>query len=89
MKFVASPDRRVHAFNADTELVRYDRSGTWWIEPKDGRPRKRVTITEAVDAVMRWWQQGGSPVIGLPGGSRFDYLLRQRCEAAHGSEERR
>lgn len=66
-------DRRVHAVTPllGVEVVRYDRSGKWWIELGDDR--QRVTIDEAVayvhltDAEVRF---------GVRGGAAFDRRVR-------------
>lgn len=75
-------DRTVHASAPGMELVRYDRSGKWYLEPTiAGLPRQHVTISAAVDWAMWAWQNGGSPHIGRRGGSRFDALIRKRVES--------
>lgn len=73
-------DRRVHARTDAAELVRYGRAGKWYIEPFDASPRASVTLNKAVDVAMRWWYaEHGTPIIGVPGGSRFDRMIQQRC----------
>ena len=77
-------DRTVHARYPGMEIVRYDRSGKWYLEPVDGpysRPgakRQRVTIHAAVDAAVRGVVRGGEVTLGLAGGSTFDRLVKAR-----------
>lgn len=68
-------DRTVHAIRDDgVELVRYDRSGKWYIE--HDRVRDHVTIAEAVSVARMWFHQYGEVRFGLPGGTAFDRKLR-------------
>jgi hypothetical protein len=75
-------DRTVHARGFDGEhVVRYDRSGKWWIEydPPRLRSARQISLGEAVRLVV----EGGWPcVFGLSGGSAFD---RQVKKAQGGS----
>lgn len=66
-------DRRIHAVLPDgVLLVRYDRSGKWYLEPPTGR-RRALTLPQAVDAAR------GADVVHLdvPGGRQFDAMLRR------------
>lgn len=65
-------DRIIHAVCEDgREVVRYQRAGKWYIEPKEGA-RRLVTIGEAVEVAAVSRLGGGSVYYGQPGGSRFD-----------------
>lgn len=72
-------DRRVHATNADWEVVRYDRAGKWYMEwcgdPDDYRVgvRHRCTVDEAVSAAVRLQMVLH---LDLPGGRTFDAKVR-------------
>lgn len=68
-------DRTVHGWAADgTEIVRYDRAGKWYLEPKPSelRPRRQVTVNEAARAAAQ-----GKAVFGRMGASVFDRLVRK------------
>jgi hypothetical protein len=73
-----SDDRTVHACTEDgREIVRYDRSGKWYVEQfgLPTRPRRHVDLGEAA----RLATLSGSEVrFGLPGGSRFDAAVNSR-----------
>ena len=70
-------DRAVHAaFPGLEEIVRYDRSGKWYIEPVDGK-RRQVGIGEAVARAQELQDRGGTIFLDLPGGGRFDHLVRR------------
>ena len=75
----AESDRTVHAFGDTAEVVRYDRSGKWWIESKVGLvPARQVPIREAVGkAIWLWYHDHGSVNFDRPGGHRFNQLVRQ------------
>lgn len=69
-------DRTVHAENEHCEIVRYDRAGKWYIEPRDpGKQRRHVGIrsaaSEAVKAPDMWIHYG------RPGGGAFDRHVRR------------
>ena len=67
-------DRTVHAAGRGVEIVRYDRSGKWYKEIP-GLPRVKLTVEEAAQqATLPWfvWHPN------LPGGRRFDALVRKR-----------
>ncbi len=71
-----SRDRRVHAHWVDEEeIVRYDRSGKWYIELPLLKMRKNVTIAEAVTRAFELEEGGGKIMLDLPGGGRFDHLV--------------
>jgi hypothetical protein len=67
-------DRRVHAANSEAEVVRYDRAGKWYIEPRDRSfQRQHVTVKEAAEyALWMYRQAGGTIIYGVPGGGLFD-----------------
>lgn len=73
-------NRRVHAYNPVMEVVRYDRTSKWYLEPVGypDLPRQKVTIDEAVQFAYdqcgsRCPHFGPSLVnLGLPGGTTFD-----------------
>ena len=70
-------DRRVYARRNDgVELVRYDRSGKWYIE--HDRVRDHVTIASAVAVARQWECDEGQVFYGLPGGTTFDRKMRKR-----------
>ena len=81
-------DRTVHAWNrAGVQVVRYDRSGKWYIEyPAESLiPAQRVTIAQAVERAMRcWYHEDGSVELFRPGGGRFDYLIQQAVRKREG-----
>lgn len=71
-------DRTVHGRMADgSEIVRYDRSGKWYIEPLPGTARKRrqVDVTSAARSAARSAALGAA-TLGLPGGHTFDRRVR-------------
>lgn len=69
-------DRRVHAsFPGLEEVVRYERAGAWYIELAAGR-RKRVSVAEAAARAAELASMGGSVHLGLPGGQKFDLLVK-------------
>ena len=60
------------------EIVRYNRSGKWYLEPTDTRlKRQHVKIKEAVSAA-RWGiaNANGSVTFGLHGGNSFDRMVQ-------------
>jgi hypothetical protein len=72
-------DRTVHARYTDMEIVRYDRSGKWYLEPTiAGLPRQHVTVQEAVKAAL-WGVENadGDVYVRLPGGGAFDRRVRE------------
>lgn len=75
---VSDPNRRIHAYDSEVEVVRYDRTSKWYIEPRGQEPRHRVTIDEAVQVATECYAhpQGGV-VFEVPGGSSFDRRMRQ------------
>lgn len=71
-------DRKIHASTSDMELVRYNKMGKWYIEPKDkSLPRQHVNMDQAVQVAL-WWKNNadGEVFLKLPGGTRFDQLVR-------------
>lgn len=75
-------DRRVHAQTADgIEIVRYDRSGKWYFERKDGT-RRQVSVDMAATAaaeVVKYEpiQPPAGVYLERPGGRRFDAIFRK------------
>ena len=67
-------DRAVHARSPLTgaEVVRYDCSGKWYVELRDGT-RRKVTLAHAVSAARG---EGMEVFPGIPGGGRFYAALR-------------
>lgn len=74
-------DRRVHATGDVVELVRYERAGKWWVEPrKDAKsdryliPKSRVPVSleQAVSVAIKLEGNGGVVHTGVSGGKRFD-----------------
>ena len=64
------------------EIVRYDRAGKWFAE----RPqrRKRMTVQEAAKTAAMWRRsRSGEITFGLPGGSRFYFLVKRELEKNH------
>lgn len=62
-------DRRIHARTpVGNEIVRYDRSGKWYVESAQ-LPRQRITIAQAVAFAIG---SGAEVNLGLPGGKAFD-----------------
>lgn len=80
-------DRRVHAANHHTEVVRYDRAGKWYIEPRDrSLPRQRVTVGDAVrHALWLYEHDGGMLKQGVPGGGTFDRLVHSGSHPEQGT----
>lgn len=73
-------DRTVHAEDADYQLVRYDRAGKWWVEPKYSGglvPARRVSLAEAVQAAWTMSANGGYIHLRLPGDQSFDAAIRR------------
>lgn len=68
-------DRTVHAECDGFAVVRYDRSGKWYVEPKGDRPRKHVSVHEAVRRAEAAQVLGGPVYLGCPGGRTFDRLF--------------
>ncbi|ROR75999.1 hypothetical protein SAMN06295974_3855 [Plantibacter flavus] len=71
-------DRTIHGWTADgSEIVRYDRSGKWYIEPLPAAPGKRlqVSLADAVAAALL-----GKHALGRPGGSMFDAKIRKQLD---------
>ncbi len=88
-------DRRVHASNADWELVRYDVSGHWyaeWVGEGDPPPSvgpsyldMRMMKTNRCRIYLNRLANvvdglGLDPVLGLPGGGAFDVQIRRHSE---------
>lgn len=74
-----SDDRTVHARYRDMEIVRYDRSGKWYLEPTiAGVRRQHVGIRDAARSA-KWGIENADGVAfaGLPGGRSFDRLLQE------------
>lgn len=68
-------DRTVHAENEHCEIVRYDRAGKWYLEPKQsGLQRRRIGIASAAVEAAR---TGTTVHFGLPGGGAFDRRVKK------------
>jgi hypothetical protein len=71
-----SDDRTVHGHSMNRlepwEVVRYDRSGKWYLESPDGR-RQHVGVHHAAKVAA-----DGNFTPGLPGGRTFDRLVREK-----------
>jgi hypothetical protein len=73
-------DRTVHAENDDLEVVRYDRAGKWFIEPKNRAlmlPAQHITVREAIDTALWMKEHGGKIHFGQQGGGSFDRGARR------------
>ncbi len=70
-------ERTVHAETERFQIVRYERSGKWFVESKvDARPPERVRVdTAAWRAVDAEEALGGTVYMERPGGRRFDQLV--------------
>jgi hypothetical protein len=69
-------DRTVHASYSNMEIVRYDRSGKWYLEPTiPGLRRQHVTVAQAASSAKYGLAIGGSFTPGLSGGKAFDRLV--------------
>jgi hypothetical protein len=75
-------DRTVHASGESGELVRYDRAGKWYFEPKVGK-RTLLTLSEAVDkARFLWFSDEGTVHFDRPGGGALDSKIRRAKKVA-------
>jgi len=69
-------DRTVHAWGTTGEVVRYEKAGKWYFEPKRGK-RKKLTIAEAIAKGMwLWYHDLGTVCLDRPGGGAFDRGVR-------------
>ena len=67
--------RTVHAESDEAQIVRYNRSGKWYIEPKSpGTPRRHVSVKAAASAAAG---RGYRVNLGMVGGQRFDTEIRR------------
>jgi hypothetical protein len=67
-----SGDRTVHGrTRTGSEIVRYDRAGRWWLEAPGKRLPLNVHFAADLAAKHEFFP-------GLPGGRRFDALVRAR-----------
>jgi hypothetical protein len=90
---VDNADRCVHAYTDQMEIVRYERAGKWYLEPKiAGLPRQRVTVQQAADYFFHAYEAVEDGTVGYagvefgrPGGRRFDFLVKQRQDREAGS----
>lgn len=75
-----NPDRTVHGVNAarDAEIVRYARTGKWYLEPIDFSRRRQLTLAAAAHTAYL-----GTAILDRPGGLRFDAKVRAEQAAAH------
>lgn len=72
-----NPDRNIHGYGTDAnghhfDVVRYNRASKYFLEYKDGTPRRQVSLHEAVT-------RAEGAYIGRPGGTAFD---REWCGKA-------
>lgn len=72
-------DRTVHGraprgLGPPNELVRYDRSGKWYLEWVDGE-RLHLRLAQVVGMAAH---PDGEAYLGLPGGRAFDAAVRRR-----------
>lgn len=73
-----SDDRTVHASHPDgRQIVRYDRAGKWWLEhdPPLMRPARHIGVREAARIALQLEEEGGTIIMGRPGGNAFDRLV--------------
>ena len=79
-------DRTVHATGpGGRRIVRYNRAGKWYIE-MPGCRRQHRSINEAALVAALWVRTDQGQVhYGLPGGSRFDALIRRFVGHAGGA----
>lgn len=78
-------DRTAHAICEDgREIVRYDRAGKWYIEPREGE-RRLVTLAEAVDVAAEAHVGRGQIFYGRPGGGLFDKRARAKVDALYAT----
>lgn len=72
-------DRRIHAETDQMEIVRYDRSGKWYLEPKGNlSPRQQVTVKDAAKYAIQMCRGDSSTIyLGLRGGRVFDRLVQR------------
>lgn len=69
-------DRTVHAENDQVAIVRYDRAGKWYMEPKQpGRSRRHVGVGSAAAEAAKTPDM--TIHFGLPGGQAFDRRVRK------------
>lgn len=73
-----SDDRTVHAGYDGMEIVRYDRSGKWYLEPTNKRLRRQHVKVAAAARNAAWGRENanGWTKFGLAGGATFDRLAR-------------
>jgi len=76
-------DRTVHAAMGTSELVRYDRSGKWYLEHATGR--QLLTLQSAAQAALDLRRIGGVIYHGKPGGLQFDAAVRRLDGSADAS----
>lgn len=71
-------DRTVHADLGEAEIVRYDRAGKWYWEPKEWmmQDRRQITLDEAVQFVsdLSQWKAGRR------GGRSFDKRIAMKFD---------
>lgn len=77
-------DRTVHAHCDCLEVVRYDRSGKWWIEYRDTRPRERIDVAQAAIEALDCEGCDGLIFAGRRGGSTFDREVTKAREVRKG-----
>jgi hypothetical protein len=68
-------DRTAHAQSGSDQIVRYDRAGKWWLESTVPlTPRRPLTLASAAHLARVWGPE--CVFFDLPGGGRFDKLVR-------------
>ncbi len=72
-------DRTVHATlpTQDAEVVRYDRAGKWYVEPRDPELRRRKRRRIALNEAVRLTVADGTWHEGRTGGRAFDAKVRR------------
>lgn len=66
-------DRTVHAAYEGMEIVRYDRTGKWYLEPTSpDLKRQHVDVGDAARSAVWALEHDGWVEFRLPGGATFD-----------------
>lgn len=78
--------RTIHARLPDPALViAHHISGKWAIERPDGSDRRYLSLDQAVGVARVLVDRGGHVIPGVPGGRRFDHLLRDDSDLVAAS----
>ncbi len=72
----AVSDRTVHAECNGFEVVRYNREGKWYVEPRSDVSREHIGVGEAARRAEACVVLGGVVHFGRPGGQVFDRRVR-------------